>query len=296
MITYTPPQHLTAHQQALCVALESFSRFCEEHQIKYFACGGTAIGAVRHKGFIPWDDDIDVYMFREDYDRFLGLKSKLMQSDYEIVDSNDSFYYLPFAKYSHRYSTLWERREEAFIFGVYIDVFPLDFCDGYTPTLISEGNKIKQLWDNYKRGLRLLTKERVRRALRGSFIDVKTILADLFYYRLNRDKVKAEIDRMIDSFKSPDRQTKSYCYCYAIELVRPHEVFLKEWFSDVLVMPFENLTINMPIGYHEYLMSQYGDYMQLPPIEHQVSHHPFYYVNLERRLSLEEVRKELGDV
>lgn len=296
MTSYTPPAHLSPHQQALCVTLQSFSRFCEKHQIKYFACGGTAIGAVRHKGFIPWDDDIDVYMLREDYDRFLSLKAELAHTDYEIVDPSDSSYYLPFAKYSHKHSTLWERKEEAFIFGVYIDVFPLDYCDGYNPLLISEGNNIKLLWDKYKRGMRRLTKERARRALRGSLVDLKTIFADYFRYRLNKDNFKAKIDEMIDIIKSPTRQEGAYCYCYGIEAVRPHEVFRRAWFSDVVEMPFENLTIYMPIGYHEYMTSQYGDYMQLPPIEQQVSHHPFYYTNLERRLSIEEVRKELGEV
>lgn len=296
MTNYTPPIHLTAHQQALCVAFESFSRFCEENHIKYLACGGTAIGVVRHKGFIPWDDDIDVYMLRDDYERFLSLKSKLTHTDYEIIDPSDKSYYLPFAKYSHKYSTLWERKEEAFIFGVYIDVFPLDYCEGYTPSVVNEGNKYKLLWDNYKRGMRALKKEQVRRALMGNFIDLKTILADLFYYRLNKDKAKAEIDRMVDAFRSPAHQTGDYCYCYGFEMVRPNKVFRREWFSDVIAMPFENLMINMPVGYHEFLTSQFGDYMQLPPIEHQVSHHPFYYTNLERRLSIEEIRKELGEV
>lgn len=293
MTNYIPPKHLTAHQQALCVALDSFIRLCDDHRIKYFACGGTAIGAVRHNGFIPWDDDIDVYMLREDYDRFLALKEKLTDTEYEIIDPSNTSYYLPFAKYSHKHSTLWEYEENTFILGVYIDIFPLDYCDGYTPTLISEGNKVKQVWDNYKRGLRTLTKERMKRMLQGNWIELKGFITEMIYYRLKKDSFRRQFNQLINQLKLISRQDGQYCYCYGPEVVSEHEVFQRSWFADTVAMPFENLMINMPIGYHEYMTSQYGNYMQLPPIEHQISHHPFYYINLERRLCIKDIQKEL---
>lgn len=296
MTNYIPPKHLTAHQQALCIALDSFIRLCDDHRIKYFACGGTAIGAVRHNGFIPWDDDIDVYMLREDYDRFLALKKKLTDTEYEIIDPSNTSYYLPFAKYSHKHSTIWERKEESFIFGAYIDIFPLDYCDGYTPTLISEGNEIKKIWDNYKRGLRALTKERANRMLKGDLTELKGFISELFYYRFKTNLFREQIYRFTDKLRSTSRQDGQYCYCYGPEVVSEHEVFQRSWFADTVAMPFENLMINMPIGYHEYMTSQYGNYMQLPPIEHQISHHPFYYINLERRLTKKEIQQELAHV
>ena len=80
------------YKEILCNTMKSFINICKEHNLQYYACAGTCLGAIRHKGMIPWDDDIDVLMPRSDYDKFLALKQKLQGTGYEIVDSNNQFY------------------------------------------------------------------------------------------------------------------------------------------------------------------------------------------------------------
>ena len=107
-----------------------FAEFCKKNDIHFYAAGGTMIGALRHQGFIPWDDDIDVYMKRSDYDKFISLKNKLNGTDYEIIDPRNKGYYCAMVKFSHRHSTIWEFQGIPFVYGAYIDVFVLDYEDG----------------------------------------------------------------------------------------------------------------------------------------------------------------------
>ena len=120
------------YREVLLQTMKAFISFCKEHQITYYACGGTAIGAVRHRGMIPWDDDIDVYMDRANYNRFISLWTSLQSKypDYEVVCLGDDGYYLPLTKFADKRTTVWETPEYPFIFGVYVDIFPLDFTSG----------------------------------------------------------------------------------------------------------------------------------------------------------------------
>ena len=108
---------------------KAFREFCISNEIRFFAGGGTMIGAVRHNGIIPWDDDIDIFMFRKDYDKFVSLKDRLKDTDYEIIDPTDDGYFSTMAKFSYKNSSIWEFREIPFVSGIYIDVFFLDYED-----------------------------------------------------------------------------------------------------------------------------------------------------------------------
>ena len=123
---------------------KAFREFCLSNDIHFFAGGGTMIGAVRHKGIIPWDDDIDIFMLRKDYDKFISLKRQLEGTDYEIIDPCDEGYFCSMAKFSHRYSSIWEFRDIPFVTGVYLDVFVLDYEDGRFDEVAKKRKKYDQ--------------------------------------------------------------------------------------------------------------------------------------------------------
>ena len=110
--------------------LDEFVRLCKKHELKYWLIAGTLLGAVRHKGFIPWDDDIDVAMPREDYDRFFEIcKEELDPRYFYQTSETDEHYFLTYAKLRKKDTEVYEERfrDSKFYKGVFIDIFPLDF-------------------------------------------------------------------------------------------------------------------------------------------------------------------------
>lgn len=282
---YVAPKHLDAFNQNLCYCLRDFIALCEEHSITYFACGGTAIGAVRHKGFIPWDDDMDVYMLRDDYNKFLSLKSSLVGSKYEIVDMFDEGYCKSFAKFSDAHTTVWEYEETPFILGAYIDVFPLDAALDDLESLKSVNYRYEQLLDWYVRSFRPTQKLSF-----ASIGELKSSLVNIFLPMLRKyiKKQLVRVEREITTFQG--KSLFGYGYSPRVE----REIFDRAWFESTVELDFEGLKIKLPVGYHEMLTKQYGDYMQLPPIEEQKTHHSRYFVDLTKRLTLEEVQAMLN--
>lgn len=111
--------------------LKEFVRICDRFSLRYYLTGGTLLGAVRHQGFIPWDDDIDVTMPREDYDRFAHVcASALDKKFFYQSPETDANYYLSYAKLRKKNTEVYEPRFQLskFYKGVFIDIFPLDFC------------------------------------------------------------------------------------------------------------------------------------------------------------------------
>lgn len=110
--------------------LKAFIEICNKYHLRYYCCAGTAIGAARHHGMIPWDDDIDVLMPRPDYDRLLEIAKHEDFGKYEVVTPyNNESYPLYFSKLVNRETTLIEEKERPCIIGLYVDIFPLDATD-----------------------------------------------------------------------------------------------------------------------------------------------------------------------
>lgn len=275
-----------AYKQKLSETLKAFDKFCNENNIKYYTAGGSLIGAVRHKGQIPWDDDIDVWMLPEDYDRFCSFRGKV-KGHYDIMTEEDENYWLRLlVKFVDTDTTLWEVEEYPCITGVYIDIFPLYECRA------EEALNQKATFDKYLSFFRhSLKRYSIRKVLssiyHGQFRLFIEITKDVFYYRPMHPFYQRRYDRFLREIKN-DKGDKfvSYAGDYGAR-----EIFDKNLFIDTVRLPFEDMDISAPAEYHRLLTQLYGDYMQLPPKEKRISNHPHYFMDVEKRWSKKEIKK-----
>lgn len=275
--------------------LREFIKVCEENQLTYYCCGGTAIGAIRHQGMIPWDDDIDVFMPRPDYDKFVKIAMEKDWSDYELVTPfTNANYPLYFVKLCHRHTTLQEDADVPCIYGLYVDVFPIDGApDNYKQTrkmikrFTKTKNKLQAISTHvtFKRYLHFLAIPKEW----GRFFR-KTI--GFFFRKTYRAHLLKQLDQICRKYNyETSTLVAVYCGSYG-----PKEVFPKEWLEGTVDCFYEGLTVKLPSGFDNYLRQYYGDYMQLPPVEKRISHHDKAYFNLNARepdeIVLEKTRRE----
>ena len=122
------------YKKALCETMKAFVRFCEDNNLRYYACGGTCLGAIRHKGMLPWDDDIDILMPREDYTKLLEIWSEIAPEDYILQEPySSSDITNNFVKIRKNHTTFMQTEAEKkckYHKGIFIDIFPLEGTSG----------------------------------------------------------------------------------------------------------------------------------------------------------------------
>ena len=239
--------------------LQKTADFCEKNGLRYFLCGGTLIGAIRHKGYIPWDDDIDIAMPRPDYDRFVKSFNH-PENYYQVVspDINSEYEYC-FAKVYDNRTVLNELHYPGDTFGVYIDVFP---ADG-----VKDASQIRKIM--------LLRK--ILNTKRANYFKrtISKKIINTFGKMLLLPYSAHQIAKWIDN------ECRKYAFGSLPKAgvianpFGPGEMVDKSVFDSEVYREFEGRKYRVPIGYDTWLRSVYGDYMQLPPVEHRVSHHTF---------------------
>ena len=252
---------------------------CEKNGIRYFLAYGTLIGAVRHDGFIPWDDDIDIMMPRPDYDRLIEIAKTADWGHYELITPyNKDTYPLYFSKISDKRTTLVEYPNIPCTIGLYIDIFPLD---GSADTL----DEAKHLKDKFMKQINRLSAISTRSTFAehmallkdrkewGRFV-IKTIAwfcrpAVRKYLIRKMDKLSHIYD--YEKAKYVALHTGSYSY---------KEILPKEWLGEGSVHTFEGMEVVLPEQYDTYLRQVFGDYMQLPPEDKRCSHHEKTFIKI----------------
>lgn len=272
--------------------LRAFDSICSKHHLTYFCGGGTAIGAVRHQGIIPWDDDIDVFMPRPDYDRFLSIALQTDLGDYEVLTPwNTADYPFHFSKMCNRHTTLVEEADTPCVTGLFIDIFPLDGTASDREEAIRLKRRFRKVanrleaistHNTFADYIRLL----LRRSEWGRFA-VKT--AGFFF----RKPLRWWLLRRMESIcRTYDYETAEnvvvYCGVYD-----EREIYPKAWATSQVFFSFEGLQVPLSNGYDKYLRQFFGDYMQLPPVEKRVSHHVKAFFDMDRRRPIGEIKRLL---
>lgn len=251
--------------------LKQIIDLCDHNGLTYYAIGGTLLGAVRHKGFIPWDDDIDIGMPRPDYEKFLSIAQKALRSPYSVK----TFYTSPEYKYqfaqvdTNQVQLLIDSTNRKKMQNIWVDIFPIDAMPN-SKTLYHL-HTIRLLF------LRMMSKYSV-------FNDV------VGQHQKNRplyEKILIQIGNMIkpDRFMNYmkwytrlDRAYKMYPYPSAqfignlCGIYKMHEIVPKSYFEPYRLLDFEGITIKVPNQYDAYLRHIYGDYRILPPENHRQQH------------------------
>lgn len=272
--------------------LKAFMKICKDNGLTCYCCAGTAIGAVRHHGIIPWDDDIDVIMPRPDYDRLLEIAKTADFGKYEIITPyDDETYPLYFSKLSNRNTTLIEDRQIPCVIGLYVDIFPLDATD-------DDVAKAKRLKDRYTKIINRLNAVSTHNTF-GEYLSllkkkeewgrfaIKTLA--FFCRSAMRRHLIRQMDRLshlydYDKAKNVQVYTGSYGH---------REVFPKSWLGKGKEFPFEDTTVLLPECYDEYLRHFFNDYMQFPPVEQRIEKHNRAYLNIHEKETREEIRKKV---
>jgi len=257
---------LEEQKQRMLEMLKDFDQFCNDHDLSYFLTGGTLLGAVRHKGYIPWDDDIDVGMPRHDYETFIRIyNEERISPNYELISFHQKpGLYVSSGKLVDTETVMEELVDSEVTLGVYLDVFPLD-------NLGETEEQAKQLT------------ERLLKVRRNLDIQNWKVSPDRVWYKNAvikmikmlapkgiRQQLIAEQDRVCQTYAG-ERLTAYVGYpCAAMK----QELLKGEWFESFKLLPFEQYSFRVPIGYEGCLNVFYGpNYMELPPEEKRVSHH-----------------------
>lgn len=286
------PEQRSQWKTIIIGCLQKFISLCEEHGLTYYCVGGTAIGAVRHQGLIPWDDDIDVAMPRPDYDRFLKLCRNTDLGDYELATPDRKGYPCHFAKLCDKRTTLIEKRDVPCVYGLYIDVFPID---GTAPDM----TEAKRLLGRYKQWSNKLDAALTRHTLRQYLAmaakpkEWGRMAVQTAAILLGRETVRRFIIGRLD------RMARRYDYSSATLVAnydgayREREIFPKAWTDTLCDKPFGHLTVKLPGNYDAYLKNIYTNYMEFPPVEQRVCHHLHDYLDLNKRVAEKDIMASL---
>lgn len=243
--------------------MDELDRFCRENDIQYFLLGGTLLGAVRHKGFIPWDDDIDVGMFPEHYEKFCRLYQS--NNGYELkCVQRDPTYYLPFAKLVDPRITLYEEVYKAPPIGAYVDVFQMEYADKESPAFAAYyGRSFRKTLED----LKYMQIRKDRPFWKNMLILAGRLLCPRSLPKIARDRIARAATL---SHPEPTQWVANPHGAWGVR-----EVVSYKAFADTKEYPFEGRSYLGPVDADAYLGPIYGDYMTPPPPEKRVTHHSF---------------------
>lgn len=263
---------------SLLETLAEIDRVCKKNDIKYFAFAGTLLGAVRHHGFIPWDDDIDLLMLRKDFNRFIECCNRDIDHNYflQTTLNEDGYYRYParVRKNDTTYLTAQEIKKIKagekikYNCGIFISIFPLDTMpDSKSKCEIQ--TKIARL--------------RNQMLISNAYTIDKRIIPVVNKIYCSIVGYKNIYKRLVHSYEKYSKKRGEFVQFPAIYNNAPVTSYYTEDFDDVVYLPFEGFELPCPVGYERCLLRPYGhDYMTPPPVVDRGKHHHGEYMNLHK--------------
>lgn len=247
--------------------LDEIVRICNKFGLKYYLIGGTLLGAVRHQGFIPWDDDLDIAMPRNDYDKFISVCATELKDQYYLHDIfTDSKYWIPFAKIRKKGTVFNEENISRLnvLKGIYVDIFPLDTTDDPKGAISS-----KKTWFLKHLSIKLLDNV-------GYFkYHDKSKKMFFFLLVLKPFSTKRIYNWQRKLMMRDNKKEQNYYVNYGSNYSVEKQINPIEYFEPALELTFEGKEYKVPKEYRKILEKLYGDdYMQLPPVEKRITHRP----------------------
>lgn len=253
--------------------LKEIDRICKEQNITYFVAYGTLIGAVRHKGFIPWDDDVDIMMPKHDYDRFIEYTTKnadkLKPFELFNMQTHKDYPYMISRYCDNRYYLNVDNEDDCGM-GLFVDIYPLEGAGNS----VKEFTKKKNKSSRYASLVFLSTRQKVKRENTKSFI--KYLIkypAFLFSKCLGKNFFVNKLNKIADTCDYDNSKFIGPMTWASDDGIKG--IFPKKWFSETITVEINGYSFSAPKEYDKILKRLYGDYMQLPPKEQQIAHH--YY-------------------
>lgn len=261
-------------QEKLLTILLYFKEFCEKHDLKFILAGGTCLGAIRHQGFIPWDDDIDVFMLRDDYEKLQGLWEKFADTNrYSYLRSNDKVNIRHSATEIKDNNTTFINRHSVDLDihqGLMIDIIPLDG--------VAQG-KIAQFYQIIQGMLYCGFNFQRLPDHKGKFIYYTTKIAlAIFKSDSIRYKIWKHAEQQLSKF-SISKHKRVASFGEGVSIMRQR--FPKEWFLEPEYVKFEGYDMPVPADVDAYLKISYGNYMQLPPEKERIARHNTVFIDLD---------------
>lgn len=244
--------------------LREFRRVCDKYNLKWFGIYGTLLGTVRHQGFIPWDDDLDICMPRKDYDLLTKVYAKEFGDPYFLqTPYTDKDYAYSFAKLRNSKTSFATKAfiESSMNQGIFLDIYPLDESEpeGYEKRREEIVNVLKRCSSYMSRNNKYIQNKHTEFAKTQRFCDG------------DGEKLYETIQEIASSSAMKE------CEYYSLEVLTIYSAERNRWksglFSDVSEVPFCNTTMLVPSGWDEILKTIYGDYMKFPPIEERGNCH-----------------------
>lgn len=261
-------------QPILFSILKEFKKYCQKNDLEFFLIGGTLLGAVRHKGFIPWDDDIDVGMMRYQYNKLISVAKQNPYIDrkkrYKILLPLDEGHIYPFIKIVDTKTIAYEKKlNKRYATGLWLDVFPYDYAAD-TKEEIAKVNKKQKL---YKLFLQI--------GISGE-LSISQKIKKAFAYPVYKILTQGDYRYWVKKILRLPTSYQTNFVGDVVWLEAEKDMFPIEWFASYVELEFEGEKFKAPKEYEQWLTQFYGDYMKLPKEEDRKVHDPkAYYIDKE---------------